>query len=63
MMPPVFINYNGISVREKHCIHHVHMSVIIAILAKIAGAIAWKPPLVRFRSVFDTVKPLDIKHP
>ena len=62
-MPPVFINYNGLPERQKHCIHHVHMSVIIAILPKITRAKAWEPPHTRFRSVFDTVKPLDIKHP
>ena len=62
-MPPVIINYNGLSERQKHCIHHVHMSVIIAILPKITRAIARKPPQARFRSVFDTVEPLDIKHP
>lgn len=61
-MPPVIINYNGLPERQKHCVYHVHMPVIIAICSKIAGAIAWEPPPARFRSVFDTVKPLDIKH-
>ena len=63
MVPPVLIDYNGLSKRQKNCVYHVHMSVIIAICTKIAGAIAWKPPPARFRSVFDTVEPLDIKHP
>ena len=63
MMPPVIINYNGLSERQKNCVHHVHMPVIITICPKIAGAKAWEPPAARFRSVFDTISPLDIKHP
>ena len=63
MMPPVIINYNGLSERQKNCVHHVHMPVIITICPKIAGAKAWEPPAARFRSVFNTISPLDIKHP
>ena len=62
-MPPIIINYNGLSERQKNCVHHVHMPVIITICPKIAGAKAWEPPAARFRSVFDTISPLDIKHP